>query len=90
MSGAYESPEENEWIQPILRGCKLACCDCGLVHNMDYRTYKGRIQFRASRNERSTGQKRRYINMSGDDYSRFLIKQIAENYKESMNRLAKK
>lgn len=88
MKLTYELPEENEWIQPIRRGYKMACCDCGLVHDMDFRIYKGRVQLRARRNKRSTGQKRRHKNMSDDDYSQFLIKQTAENHKETMNRLA--
>lgn len=62
---AYEKPESGEWVQPVRKGYKLACCDCGLVHRMDFRIYKGRVQFRAFRNERSTGQMRRWRNVSG-------------------------
>ncbi len=50
----------TEWVQPIRRGYKLCCCDCGLVHDVDFRIQKGRVQFRASRNTRSTGQVRRH------------------------------
>jgi hypothetical protein len=50
----------SEWQQPIRRGYKMACCDCGLVHTMDFRIYEGRVQFRAMRNNRSTAQKRRH------------------------------
>lgn len=49
----------SEWIQPVRKGYKLACCDCGLVHNVDFRTQRGKIQFRVSRNERSTAAVRR-------------------------------
>lgn len=49
----------SDWIHP-LDGYKMACCDCGLVHNMQFRIDDiGRINFRASRNNRSTGQMRR-------------------------------
>lgn len=59
----------DEWITPT-RKHKMACCDCGLVHNMTFRIVKierlnGRrygklaIQFKASRNERSTAGRRR-------------------------------
>ncbi len=58
----YDNPKEGEWIQPIRKGYKFRCCDCGLVHNMDFRIRKRRAQFRAFRNERSTGQIRRHIN----------------------------
>jgi len=31
----------GEWIQPLRKGYKLCCCDCGLVHKFDFRVYKG-------------------------------------------------
>ena len=57
---SYEHPKHNEWIQPVRKDYKMCCCDCGLVHNMDFRIYKGRVQIRARRNNRSTGQVRRW------------------------------
>ena len=60
----FQTEYENEdgwtdWIHP-LPGYKLACCDCGLVHDMQFRIDDlGQINFRASRNNRSTGQYRR-------------------------------
>lgn len=51
----YGRPKANEWIQPIRKGYKMACCDCGLVHDMDFRVYKGHIQFRVRRNGKATG-----------------------------------
>ncbi len=56
----YEKPEAGQWIQPIKKGYKLACCDCGLVHRVDFRIYRGRVQFRVFRENRSTGQVRRH------------------------------
>jgi len=61
--------EDGEWITPTRRH-KIACCDCGLVHNMEFRIVKIevlngrkygklRVQFRATRNERSTAGRRR-------------------------------
>lgn len=56
----YDKPDAGEWVQPISRGYKLACCDCGLVHNVDFRVIKyaggkrAKVQFRVSRNNRST------------------------------------
>jgi len=26
----------TQWIPPIMRGYRLKCCDCGLVHEMDF------------------------------------------------------
>ena len=57
----YYRPAAGEWIQPVRRGYKLSCCDCGLVHNLDFRIAGGRVQFRAFRNNRATGNVRRYM-----------------------------
>ena len=51
----------SRWVQPVRRGYKMACCDCGLVHTMNFRIHKGRVQFQAQRNVRSTAQKRRHM-----------------------------
>ena len=57
----YENTEDGEWIQPVTEGYKISCCDCGLVHKLDFRiSEEGKIQFRASRDNRATGQRRRY------------------------------
>lgn len=57
----------GEWQQPILKGYRMACCDCGLVHTMDFRIVKGKIQFRAFRNERSTAAMRRHDKKRKED-----------------------
>lgn len=56
---AYEKPKAGQWVQPIRRGYKMACCDCGLVHTMNFRVVKGRAQFNVYRNNRATAAKRR-------------------------------
>ena len=56
---AYKHPEAGEWVQPINEGYKLACCDCGLVHRLDFRIYNGRVQFRAFSDVRATTAMRR-------------------------------
>ena len=64
----YDQPEPNEWVAPRRKGYKSACCDCGLVHEMDFRLVGPRssrqIQFRARRNERSTALMRRHRNIT--------------------------
>ena len=58
------------WVTPPMT-YRLACCDCGLVHNIQFRAVniKGKriydrrrvsIQFRVRRNERSTALVRRH------------------------------
>lgn len=56
----YEIVKAGEWIQPVRKGYKMRCCDCGLVHRVDFRVYKGKPQLRAWRDERATGQIRRH------------------------------
>jgi hypothetical protein len=55
----YNEPKAGEWVQPIRRGYKLRCCDCGLVHRMDFRIYRRRVQFRVFRDNRATSAIRR-------------------------------
>lgn len=55
----YKDVKENEWITPIYKNYKGMCCDCGLVHSVDFRYHKGKIQFRVRRNNRSTAIARR-------------------------------
>jgi hypothetical protein len=49
----------SKWVQPVEQGYRMSCCDCGLVHEMDFRVEDGRAQFRARRHERSTAAVRR-------------------------------
>lgn len=60
----YEKPEAGEWVKPKKRGYLMACCDCGLVHRMDFDYVKDsigriRIGFRAWRDEKETRKLRK-------------------------------
>jgi len=55
----YEKPQEGEWVTPIKTGYKLACCDCGLVHKINFRVSNGKVKFQVFRDNRATGQMRR-------------------------------
>ena len=48
----------TEWVQPQRRGYKMRCCDCALVHELDFRIYRGRAQFRVRRHARATAASR--------------------------------
>jgi len=52
----------TSWIFPNRKKYKMMCCDCGLVHNFQFRLSGKHIEFRVSRNERATGQSRRKLN----------------------------
>ena len=56
----YEVKESGEWFE-VEQGHKVACCDCGLVHDFYFRRRKGKLEMRAIRNNRSTGQVRRHM-----------------------------
>lgn len=30
----------SRWVQPVMRGYRLACCDCGLVHDMEFKALR--------------------------------------------------
>lgn len=55
----------SRWVQPKRKSYKLACCDCGLVHDMEFRLMPSlnggkHIHFRVARNNRSTALIRRH------------------------------
>lgn len=56
----YPQIKDNTWILPIQRGYKLACCDCGLVHAVDFKVVKGVVWFRVARDSDATEQIRTY------------------------------
>lgn len=59
----YQAVKDGEWVEPIMNGYKIACCDCSLVHRIDLKVIKsGRghaVQYRAFRDNRSTAAMRR-------------------------------
>jgi hypothetical protein len=59
----HPAPKEGEWVQPVKRGYKFICCDCGLVHTLDFEHIpcgRGRkVIFRAWRDEEMTKKERR-------------------------------
>jgi hypothetical protein len=61
----YPVIKDNQLVQPVRRGYRLACCDCGLVHDMDFIIKRyGRftkLRFRARRNMRATAAIRRHM-----------------------------
>lgn len=55
----YEQIQDGEWFSPRKKSHQEQCCDCGLVHTIDYRIVGGAVQLRATRNERRTAAVRR-------------------------------
>lgn len=55
----YVQATDGEWIQPIRKGYRVACCDCGLVHRINIRVRKGKVQFQVFRDSRATASRRK-------------------------------
>jgi hypothetical protein len=50
-------------IYPVMRHIqpyRMSCCDCGLVHDVEFWIEDNRVAMRVARNGRSTGQVRRH------------------------------
>ncbi|HEY1361499.1 MAG TPA: hypothetical protein VGF60_04595 [Xanthobacteraceae bacterium] len=65
------------WTRPRMRDFREQCCDCGLVHRLDFRivgrrrSARGRgrapwIEFRTRRDERATAAARRRFRRTAD------------------------
>jgi Zn-finger protein len=61
----YEQPASGEWVQPVRNGYLMQCCDCGLVHRMDFKMVKyaggkrRKIRFRVYRASKETARVRK-------------------------------
>ena len=59
----YKPVTEGEWLAPIMRGYRIKCCDCHLVHAIDFKvTHRGRghdVWIRIRRLNRATAAARR-------------------------------
>jgi hypothetical protein len=60
---SYLKVKDGQWVKPKMKGYKLACCDCGLVHRIDFKVIRhGRghkIIFQPFRDRRATAAHRR-------------------------------
>lgn len=53
-SSTYDHVESGKWTT-CTKTFDLACCDCSLVHRIDWRLKDGKLQLRFKRNGPSTG-----------------------------------
>jgi hypothetical protein len=49
----------GEWIRVPMKNYREQCCDCGLVHRMNFRIKDGKIEIQAFRDGPATGGARR-------------------------------
>lgn len=46
----FEQVFDGDWIEPKpQKGHKMKCCDCGLIHTINFRVENGKVQFQAFR-----------------------------------------
>lgn len=50
----------TRWIKPVMSGYRLACCDCGSVHDLKFKVEGKSVLYKARRNKRSTAAIRRW------------------------------
>jgi hypothetical protein len=59
----YPVATDGDKITPVMRGYRMMCCDCSLVHVMNFTvTHHGRghkVHFTVRRDKRATAQARR-------------------------------
>lgn len=58
----YEVVTDGDWFEPTpQRGHKMRCCDCGLIHTMNFRVQGGKIQIQPRRDKGATARARRKL-----------------------------
>jgi hypothetical protein len=64
---SYEVIAYGEWTRPRMQNFREQCCDCGLIHRLDFRIADGRVEFRTRRDDRATAAARRTFNFSPEE-----------------------
>ncbi len=66
---AYYHVTDGEWVQIDLRGNKEQCCDCGLVHKINYRFNKktGKLEYQVFRDKRATSAVRKSFKFTKEE-----------------------
>lgn len=65
---AYYHVTDGEWIEVQMRNNFDQCCDCGLIHRINFRiNAKGKIEMQATRDGRATAGARKHFRFTKDD-----------------------
>jgi hypothetical protein len=59
MATSYEQIYEGVWDRPVRKNFKFRCCDCSLIHTVNFRIKNGKIEWQFYRDNRATAQARR-------------------------------
>jgi hypothetical protein len=57
----YEQIYDGEWFRWNWKGNMNMCCDCRLVHSLEFKVKDGHLWMRCWRDGRATGGARRYL-----------------------------
>lgn len=64
----YAQAYDGEWMPIPWRGFREQCCECALIHVVDYRVVNGTLEFRCSIDKRATTAARKgYGMLEADD-----------------------
>jgi hypothetical protein len=58
----YRQRYDGEWFPVRRRGWRMACCDCGLCHVVNFRVRNGELQMQVFTDRRATARRRRRLN----------------------------
>ena len=58
MARVYEQVYTGDWLPYRRRGQVIECCDCCLVHIVNFRVRKGRLEIQVFTDKRKTAQRR--------------------------------
>jgi hypothetical protein len=63
----YDVISYGEWTRPRMRNFREQCCDCGLIHRLDFRIVDDKVEFRTRRDDRATAAARRTFRFTPDE-----------------------
>jgi hypothetical protein len=63
----YDVISYGEWTRPRMRNFREQCCDCGLIHRLDFRIVDDKVEFRTRRDDRATAAVRRTFKFAPDE-----------------------
>ena len=63
----YRTIAYGEWTRPRMRNFREQCCDCGLIHRLDFRIVDGQIEFRTRRDDRAAAAARRRFRFTREE-----------------------
>lgn len=56
----YYHVTDGEWLQVPMKGGRDMCCDCSLVHVVNYKIVDGKLYTQVFRDPKATGGARRH------------------------------